>query len=90
MRYSYLALSAALVCGSVLASDDSYRCSGTRVPEAKSIEQVKAHFEAQGWEIRRVKSDDGCFEVYAIDNQGKRREVYVDPTSLEIVSHERD
>lgn len=90
MRYSYLVLSTLLLSASAMASDDASRCSGTQSPDAKSVEQVKAHFQAQGWEIRRVKSDDGCFEIYGLDDKGVRREIYVDPTSLEIVSHDRD
>lgn len=89
MRYSYLVLSTLLLSASAMASDESSRCSGTQSPDAKSAEQVKAHFQARGWEIRRVESDDGCFEIYGLDDQDVRREVYVEPTTLEIVHDDK-
>lgn len=90
MHYSSILLSALLLSTSALASDDSYRCSGTRSDQAKTKEQVSAYFEAKGWEIRRIKVDDGCFEIYGIDNEGRRREAYVDPATLEIVRDDKE
>ncbi|MGB8712019.1 MAG: PepSY domain-containing protein [Onishia taeanensis] len=44
----------------------------------------------QGWTIKNIKVDSGCYEAYAIDADGKRREVYFDPQSLEPVSEDED
>ncbi|NBS11353.1 MAG: PepSY domain-containing protein [Gammaproteobacteria bacterium] len=90
MRYLPIFFSAVLVSTAALASDDSYRCSGIHSDQAKTKEQIAAHFEAQGWEIRRIKADDGCFEIYGIDRDGKRREAYIDPNSLEIIRDDKD
>lgn len=46
---------------------------------------LRQQLEAQGWQVRRVKVDDGCYEVYATDKDGKRREVYFDPRTLQPV-----
>jgi hypothetical protein len=38
---------------------------------------------AAGWQVRRIKVDDQCFEVYGVDAAGKRVEAYFDPRTLE-------
>lgn len=40
---------------------------------------------AQGWQIRRIKEDGGCYEVYAIDPNGKRIEAYFHPLTFDVV-----
>ena len=42
--------------------------------------------ELMGWEIRRIKREHGCFEIYAIDDQGRRHKGYVDPETLDVLS----
>lgn len=45
-------------------------------------ENLQAQLEAQGWQVKRITTDDGCYEVYAITKDGKRVEVYFNPESL--------
>ena len=40
---------------------------------------------AQKWTIKKVKIDNGCYEVYGIDDKGQKVEVYFNPKSLEAV-----
>jgi hypothetical protein len=40
--------------------------------------------EHQGWEIQRIKVDDGCYEVKAIDQDGNKVEVDYAPDTLRI------
>lgn len=51
--------------------------------------QPKAALEQQlaasGWKVNRIKVDGGCYEVYAIDEKGKRVEAYFHPRTLERV-----
>ena len=44
--------------------------------------------EAQGWTVRRIKIDDGCYEVDGQDAEGRAIEVKLDPASLEVVEFE--
>jgi hypothetical protein len=37
---------------------------------------------AKGWKVNRIKIDGGCYEVYAIDENGKRVEAYFHPETL--------
>ena len=44
----------------------------------------------QGWKIRRVKIDGGCYEVYALNDKGDRVEAYFHPVTLKRVPTSRD
>ena len=44
----------------------------------------------QGWKIRRVKVDGGCYEVYALNEKGDRVEAYFHPVTLKRVPTSRD
>lgn len=56
----------------------------------ESKETLKQKLEAEGWEVRRVKEDGGCWEVYAMNAEGERVEAYFHPVTLEPVHSEED
>ncbi|WP_439521843.1 PepSY domain-containing protein [Marivita sp.] len=41
-----------------------------------------------GWTVRRIKIDDGCYEIDGRDAQGRRIEVTVHPQTLNIIDFE--
>jgi hypothetical protein len=45
-------------------------------------DKLGARLKEQGWDVRRIKVDGGCYEVYALDAQGKRVEAYFHPRTL--------
>jgi hypothetical protein len=49
----------------------------------QSQEKLSATLKEKGWEIRNIKVDGGCYEVYAIDEKGERIEAYFHPVTLE-------
>ena len=49
--------------------------------QEKSSLQEK--LESEGWQVRKVKVDEGCYEVYGTTPEGQRVEAYFDPVSLE-------
>ncbi|MGJ8561760.1 MAG: PepSY domain-containing protein [Litorimonas sp.] len=71
--------------GVALADDDD-----CRVPMAdwQPREAVQAMAEAQGWTVRRIKTDDGCYEIKGRDATGREIEVKVDPATLAVVDLE--
>ncbi|SFU21064.1 PepSY domain-containing protein [Sedimentitalea nanhaiensis] len=71
--------------GVALADDDD-----CRVPMAdwQPREAVQAMAEAQGWTVRRIKTDDGCYEIKGRDATGREIEVKVDPATLAVVEFE--
>lgn len=48
-------------------------------------EALQQRLEQEGWQVRSIETDDGCYEAYAIDAQGQRVEAYFDPASLEMI-----
>ena len=36
----------------------------------------------KGWKVRQIKVDGGCYEVYALDDKGRRVEAYFHPLTL--------
>ncbi len=49
---------------------------------------AQAMAEAQGWTVRRIKTDDGCYEVYGRDENGRSIEAKINPGTLAIVEIE--
>lgn len=41
--------------------------------------------QAEGWTVKSVKVDDGCYEVYGTNAKGDRMETYFDPKTFDIV-----
>jgi len=71
---------AILTASPVLAEDDCDAPTG----EWKSREAVRELAEQQGWTLKRIKIDDGCYEVYGTDSTGRRFEAKIDPVTLKI------
>lgn len=67
-----------------LATCDSGPKSGWQ-PTTKLEEQLKV----QGWQVRRIKIDGGCYEVYGLDDKGARVEAYFHPVTLAPVPTKR-
>jgi hypothetical protein len=80
---AFNASGAALATG--LATCDSGP-QDTWQPQSKLEEMLKS----KGWEIRRIKVDGGCYEVYAVDEKGKKIEAYFHPKTLERVPTKED
>ncbi|MFN0183294.1 MAG: PepSY domain-containing protein [Aquabacterium sp.] len=72
-----LASAAGTAAATGLATCDSGPRQGWQ-PASKLEEQLKA----RGWQVRRIKEDGGCWEVYALDETGKRVEAYFHPVTL--------
>ena len=74
-------LLASLAATSVAWADED--CS---VPMAQwqPREAVQRMAEAQGWTVRRIKIDDGCYEIDGRDADGRASKMTVDPATLTI------
>jgi hypothetical protein len=86
-----LALSLSLVVWPASASDD---CE-VPVEQWQSREAVHKMAAAQGWEVQRLKIDDGCYEIHGKDAQGRVFKARIDPQTLKVVKikykdHHRD
>ena len=45
-------------------------------------EKLEKMLVEKGWQIRRIKEDGGCYEVYALNENGERVEAYFHPLTL--------
>ena len=81
MRTPIAALILAVLAFPALASE---RCA---VPQAdwRPVEELTADLTAKGWTVSTVKTEDGCYEVYGTDAEGKRAEVFFDPATFQPV-----
>lgn len=41
-----------------------------------------------GWTVRRIKIDDGCYQIDGRDSQGRRVEVTIHPATLDVIEVE--
>ena len=56
----------------------------------KPTGELEKMLTEKGWEVRRIKVDGGCYEVYALDEKGEQVEAYFHPETLEPVAIEHD
>lgn len=43
---------------------------------------LKSKLEADGWSVRQIKKEQGCYEAYAVKADGTRMEALFDPATL--------
>ena len=65
-----------------LVADDS--CTVT-MDQWQPRQAVQEMVEAHGWVVRHIKIDDGCYEVHAVDNEGRSIEITIDPGTQAIL-----
>lgn len=78
---TFLAL---LAAGRALADDDCFVPMTDWQPR-----EAVAHLAVENsWTVRRIKIDDGCYEINGTNAQGRRIEVTVHPATLEVIEIE--
>ena len=84
-RIAGLLLVAVCLAAPVRAEEDD--CA---VPMAdwQPREAVSRMAHEHGWVVRRIKIDDGCYEIIGRDAEGRAIEVYIHPGTLEILELE--
>ncbi|MBP1847435.1 hypothetical protein J2046_005719 [Rhizobium petrolearium] len=71
-------------------AEESHSCGNTPKDKWLSEDVIKEKAKAAGLEVRQVKVEKGCYEVYAKDSKGKRVEVLFNPSNGEAVGNESD
>ena len=83
-----------LVAGITMASEGLATglatCDSGPEDNWQSREKLEQTLVNQGWNVRRIKVDGGCYEVYALDDKGQRVEAYFHPLTLDPVATEKD
>ncbi|QCK87214.1 PepSY domain-containing protein [Phreatobacter aquaticus] len=44
----------------------------------------------RGWQVTRIRTDDGCYKVHAVTADGRRVKAKFDPATLEMLREEAD
>lgn len=88
LTFSALALTAAAAAPAL--ADDDARCGNAPRDQWMSEDAIKAKGTEMGYDVRRVKVDDGCYELYALDKNGAKVELYLDPVTAAVVRTESD
>jgi len=52
----------------------------------KPREALKAKLESDGWQVRSIKSEDGCYDAHAITAEGKEVEAYFNPQTFQSIA----
>jgi hypothetical protein len=79
-----LMLILALIATPALAGDD---CA-VPMTDWQPREAVVKLAAENGWELRRIRIDDGCYEVIGRDAEGRSIEVKLDPATLAVIEME--
>ena len=94
LRFAVLATMAATgiaaFAGVAAADNDELKCTSAAQSAWMSEDATKDLLKQQGYqEVRKIKVTEGnCYEVYGIDAQGEKVEVYLDPTNGSVVAKE--
>jgi len=79
-----LSFLAAFPAGLALADDDCFVPMADWQPKAA----VARLAEKNGWTVRRIKIDDGCYEIDGRDATGRAIEVTIHPATLQVIELE--
>ncbi|MCZ7641656.1 MAG: PepSY domain-containing protein [Pseudorhodoplanes sp.] len=88
MRKITIIATAAATLGLVAAANaSSFGRPCTSTPESQwlPMQALQAKVEALGYKVRKTKLKAACGEIYTIDKNGNRVELFVDPSSGKIV-----
>jgi len=87
-EFSLISMATAAALGLTLAVSQPALATGKASCDAgpqaswQTQEQLGSMLTAKGWQIRRIKIDGGCYEVYAMNERGERVEAYFHPRTF--------
>lgn len=84
MRALQTLLVASLALGLAAPAVASPRCN-VSMTEWKPRQALEENLRDQGWQIHRIKTDDGCYKVYGRRGDGKRIKATFSPDTLILI-----
>ena len=83
-RMTVLVMVSVFATGTAWASDDCF----VPMTDWQPREAVAKLAADKGWTVRRIKIDDGCYEIIGRDADGQAFEVKINPGTLAVVEME--
>lgn len=83
--YKLLVSATCLVASQLSFATGMMTCDSGDQSTWKTQDVLRAAVIENGWEVRRIKVDGGCYELYGKNPDGKRVEAYFDPLTLEVL-----
>lgn len=78
----FLATSALFLAATSGSATGLATCDSGSKSTWQPVEKLEAMLKEKGYNVRRIKEDGGCYEVYAFDDKGQRGEFYFHPVTL--------
>ena len=81
-----VSLTASLIVASLVVSGSAYaagKCSTAPKAKWQSQATLKDKLESDGFKVSKIKTEGGCYEVYATDKAGKRANMAFNAETLE-------
>ena len=87
VKVSIFAIAVAMLGLATSAQAGSLGKPCTAAPQNQwlSLEALQSKVEALGYKVQKAKLKNACGELYTLDKSGKQVELFVDPTSGQIV-----
>ena len=84
MKLSLLPLTLGVVvaCATAAPAFAAKGCSTAPASQWQSKTKLESQLSAEGLKVRQIKSEGGCYEVYATDKAGKRQNMAYNAETL--------
>ena len=79
-----LAFLAVFPAGMALADDDCF----VPMADLRPREDVARMAAEKGWTLRRIRIDDGCYEIKGRDAEGREFKLKLHPATLQVIEDE--
>ena len=89
MRFSVLISTVALAFAGAAQAQHAERCEPIPKDQWRPQAELERKLTDMGWKIRRVKIENGCYEVYGTDEKGGKVEVFFHPKTFDRVVAEK-
>ena len=84
MRISFAKTSIVLIAATCLGAPAfAAGCSKAPSSEWQPKEKLQTKLEADGLKVKRIKTEGGCYEVYATDSKGHRQNMAYNAQTLQ-------
>ena len=85
ITHNFFLFSACLAASQLSFATGIMTCESGDQSNWKTQAELRTEVKENGWEVRHIKVDGGCYELYGQNPDGKRVEAYFDPITLEVL-----